>query len=175
MTFCYHYYMTERLTLVDENDQPIGVGDRKEAWEKGYYTRNVRIVLKDQNGRFLSQKRSIKKATYAGMWTVAASGHVDEGETWDVAARRETEEEIGVSPDLKLIGDFAFQNDEGDKKIRQIIHVYEGVIDGSTQFDLEEDEVEDTKWYELDELKSLMQETPDEFTPSFIETISRFY
>ncbi|HMI09452.1 MAG TPA: NUDIX domain-containing protein [Candidatus Saccharimonadales bacterium] len=167
--------MTERLTLVDENDQLIRVGDRKEAWANGYYTRNIRVVLRDQNGRFLSQKRSMKKDTFAGMWTVAASGHVDEGETWVEAALRETREEIGISASLKLVGDFIFKNDEGDKKIRQIIHVYEGIIDGSTQFDLEEDEVEDIKWYELDELKSLMQEIPDKFTPSFRETISRFY
>jgi isopentenyl-diphosphate delta-isomerase len=101
--------MTERLTLVDENDQVIGVGDRKEAWVHGYYTRCIRVVLRDQNGRFLSQKRSMKKDTFPGMWTVAASGHVDEGETWDEAAYRETKEEIGVATDLKLMRDFCFQ------------------------------------------------------------------
>jgi isopentenyl-diphosphate delta-isomerase len=167
--------MTERLVLVDENDQPIGVGDRKVAWAKGYYTRNVRIVLRDEMGRFLSQKRSMKKAIYAGMWTVAASGHVDEGETWETAALRETKEEIGISVDLKFVGDFVFKNDEGDKKVRQIIRVYEGTIDSATEFNLEEDEVEAMKWYELDELKSSMQQAPTEFTPSFIETMSKFY
>jgi len=44
--------MTEKLTFVDENDQPIGVGNRKEAWAKGYYTRNICVVIHDQNGRF---------------------------------------------------------------------------------------------------------------------------
>ena len=117
----------------------------------------------------------MKKDTFAGMWTVAASGHVDEGETWVEAALRETREEIGISASLKLVGDFIFKNDEGDKKIRQIIYVYEGVIDSAMQFALEKDEVEDIKWYGLDELKFLMQETPDKFTPSFRETISRFY
>ena len=167
--------MTERLTLVDENDQPIAIGDRKEAWAKGYYTRNIRIVLRDENGRMLSQKRSMKKDLYPGMWTVAAGGHVDEGETWDEAALREMEEEIGVSTPLKLIGDFSFKNDEDDKKVRQIIHVYEGIIDSSMQFNLEGDEVEATKWYRLDELRTAMQQTPDIFTPSFREVIERFY
>jgi 16S rRNA (adenine1518-N6/adenine1519-N6)-dimethyltransferase len=167
--------MAKRVIFVDENDQPIGAGDREEAWTKGYYTRNIRVVLKDQNGRFLSQKRSAKKSTYPGMWTVAASGHVDAGETWDEAAHRETNEEIGISIDLKLVGDFVFKDDTGDKKVRQMVRVYEGVIDGLTKFHLEEDEVEDIKWYEVDELKSLIEQMPEQFTPSLRETIKRFY
>lgn len=167
--------MTERLTLVDENDQPITVGDRKLAWAEGYYTRNIRVVLRDENGRLLSQKRSMKKDSFPGMWTVAASGHVDEGESWDVAARREAQEEIGISPELKLVGEFTFKHDEDDKKVRQIIHVYEGTIDSSTQFEFEPDEVDDAKWYELDELKDLLKKSPSNFTPSFAEIIDMFY
>jgi isopentenyl-diphosphate delta-isomerase len=167
--------MTERLTFVDENDQPIGVGDRKEAWKKGYYTRNIRVVIRDEKGRFLSQKRSTKKNTYPGIWTVAASGHVDEGESWDTAAHRETTEEVGVSVQLKPIGTFNFSSDEGEKRVRQIIHVYEGHIDSSTRFILEPDEVDDIRWFELDELKLLINSSPNEYTPSLRETITRFY
>lgn len=167
--------MTERLVLVDENDQPIGVGDRKEAWANGYYTRNIRVMLRDEDGLILSQKRSMKKDLFPGMWTVAAGGHVDEGETWETAAARETKEEIGVSPELKLVGDFVFKSDEGSKKVRQIIRVYEGTIGSSTQFDLEENEVDEIAWYEPGVLKTMMQETPDKFTPSFREAIVKFY
>jgi isopentenyl-diphosphate delta-isomerase len=167
--------MTERLILVDENDQPVGVGDRQEAWARGYYTRNISVMLRDQNGRILSQKRNKQVASYPGMWTVAASGHVDEGETWDTAAYREAQEEIGISTDLKHIGNCIFKDDVDDKKIRRIIHVYEGVIDSSTQFTLQEAEVDDTKWYTLDELRYQIQQQPEQFTPVFREIIDRFY
>ncbi len=167
--------MIERLTFVDENDRQIGSGTREEAWGKGYYTRNIRVVLRDESGRFLSQKRSIKKNSYPGMWTVAASGHVDEGESWDAAAQRETQEEIGVSAEMNLIGKFAFQDDTNGKKIRQLLHVYEGVIDSSIEFQMEEDEVEDMKWFEIDELKKLIKTTPEQFTPSLREIIDKYY
>ena len=167
--------MTEQLTFVDENDQPIGSGTREQAWVNGYYTRNIRVVLRDENGRFLSQKRSLKKSTYPGMWTVAASGHVVEGESWDSAANRETLEEIGVSPDITLVGSFNFQDEKDSKKIRQLIHIYEGVIPSVTEFDMEEDEVEDMKWYELDELKSLIAQKSEDFTPSLRQIIEKFY
>jgi len=109
------------------------------------------------------------------MWTVAASGHVDEGETWDTAAYRETQEEIGISTDLKHVGNCIFKDDVDDKKIRRIIHVYEGIIDSSAQFTLQEAEVDDTKWYTLADLKSLIQQHPEQFTPVFREIIDRFY
>lgn len=167
--------MGEQLTFVDEDDHPIGIGDRKEAWANGYYTRNIRVVIRDENGKFLSQKRSIKKESYPGLWTVAASGHVDAGEDWDEAALRETDEEIGVSTPLKLLGHFSFEHDDKDKKIRQIVHLYEGILDSKTQFVLDKNEVDDIKWYDLEELKVLMYQTPDKFTPSFKETVNMFY
>ncbi len=173
--FCYTGLMTEKLTFVDENDNEIGAGPREEAWEKGYYTRNIRAVLKDEKGRFLLQKRSSKKSSYPGLWTVAASGHVDAGESWDVAAKRETEEEIGVSATMTLVGSFNFVDDEGAKKIRQIIRVYEGTIDSSTPLKIQEEEVEELKWYDINELTALITTTPDSFTPSFVEVFDQFY
>jgi len=167
--------MHERLILVDKNDNPITVGPREVAWAKGYYTRNIRVVLKDEKGRFLAQKRSTKKSSYPGLWTVAASGHVDEGETWEIAAKRETEEEIGISVEMKYIGGFNFEDDKGEQKIRQIIRVYEGIIDSSTPIKIQKEEVEITEWYENDNLKSLITTTPEIFTPGFLEIYERYY
>lgn len=167
--------MAERVIFVDENDVVVGAGPREEAWQNGYYTRNTRLVIRDENGRVLSQKRSADKKLYPGMWTVAAGGHVDEGETWETAAQRETKEEIGVDIEVRLVGEFVFKDDSEDKKVRQIIRVYEGTASSTAQFTVDTDEVEKVEWYELDALKSSMHETPEQFTPSFREVIQRFY
>jgi len=95
------------------------------------------------------------------MWTVAASGHVDEGETWDVAAYRETVEEIGIVTKLTPVGTFILKEDVDTKKIRRVIHVYEGTIDSSQQIKVDYGEVADVKWFELDDLKLLMTKNPD--------------
>jgi len=167
--------MTERVTFVDENDQPFGIGTREEAWDKGFYVRLVRVTIRDENGRILSQHRVSTAKSYPNLWTNSASGHVDEGETYDIAAVRELNEELGISTDLKFTGEFILSEDRDDKKIRQLNHCYEGTVDSSIEFKLQEDEVSEIKWYELEELKSLMQQTPEVFTPGFRETINRFY
>lgn len=88
--------MKERLQVVDDNDQPIGVATREEAWAKGMILRHVYVVLRDLDGNFLLQQRNLAKKSNPGKWTWAATGHVDEDETYEIAAPRELQEEIGI-------------------------------------------------------------------------------
>lgn len=105
--------MSERIQIVDEDDQPIGASTRQEAWANGSYYRLVQIVLRDEDGDFLLQKRSMEKPLYPGRWTNAASGHVDEGETYETSAPRELAEEIGVEVPLTFVGKFLVQKNDG--------------------------------------------------------------
>lgn len=167
--------MAESIIFVDENDIPIGVGTREEAWAKGIHVRIVRAVLKDENGRILSQRRSVEKKSYPNRWTDSASGHVDEGDTYESAISRELEEELGLEAELIFLGKFASKDTTDGKTILEFNAVYEGRIDSSASLNLQVSEVSDTRWYELSELKQLMQEDPDSFTPGFIELITRYY
>jgi isopentenyl-diphosphate delta-isomerase len=167
--------MAERIIFVDENDIPIGVGTREEAWAKGIYVRIVRSILKDENGRILSQRRSSLKKSYPDRWTDSASGHVDEGDTYDTAIERELSEELGIYTELTFIGKFPSKDVIGDKTILEFNAIYEGTIDSTSKLELQESEVSDTKWYELNELKEIMKNEPELFTPGFRETITRFY
>ena len=167
--------MDESIIFVDENDVPVGTGTREEAWANGIYVRIVRAVLRDENGRILSQLRSAEKKSYPNRWTDSASGHVDEGDTYESAIGRELEEELGLETELTFLGKFASKDITDGKTILEFNAVYEGRIDSSVSLDLQETEVSDTKWYELGELKQLMKDDPESFTPGFRELIARFY
>jgi isopentenyl-diphosphate delta-isomerase len=119
----------------------------------------------------LLQRRSAVKEAFPNRWTASASGHVDEGETWEKAAYREMMEEIGIRTQLKLIGDSKISIDSGNDKIRQFIRIYEGLVDSETQFELDENEVSEIKWYDTAELKLEINQDPDDFTPSFRELV----
>jgi isopentenyl-diphosphate Delta-isomerase len=167
--------MPEQVIFVNEHDEPIGAGTREEAWAKGIFVRIIRIIIRDENGRILSQHRVDTAKSYPGLWTNSASGHVDAGETWDEAAKRELQEEVGISTELKLVGDFSLSVDTDGKKIRQFNRFYEGVIDSSEKITPQPEEVSEFRWYELRELKQAIHSSPEMFTPGFQESITKFY
>ena len=167
--------MPERIQIVDENDQPIGASTRQEAWANGSYYRLVQIVLRDENGNFLLQKRSLEKALYPGRWTNAASGHVDEGETYETSAPRELAEEIGVDVPLTFIGKLLVQIATEDKTLNQFNGVFEGRIPHDTKFTLQHEEVSEVLWFTLKELQEKIAAAPDDFTPAMALAVEKFY
>ncbi|MDN5274372.1 MAG: dimethyladenosine transferase [Candidatus Saccharibacteria bacterium] len=167
--------MPERIQIVDENDQPIGAATRQEAWARGSFYRLVQIVLQDENGNFLLQKRSLEKPLYPGRWTNAASGHVDEGETYETSALRELKEEIGVETPLTFIGKFLVQKKEDDKTINQFNGVFEGRVSQDTRFTLQPEEVSEVKWFTNENLQENIAANPDDFTPAMVRAFEEFY
>jgi isopentenyldiphosphate isomerase len=167
--------MAEKIQIVDENDEPVGGATRQEAWANGSYYRLVQIVLRDEEGNFLLQKRSSLKALFPNCWTNAASGHVDEGETYEISAPRELAEEIGVETPLQFIGKFLVQKRMDDKIINQFNGVFEGQITRDTKFTIQPLEVSEVQWFTPEELKEKIATSPDEFTPAMVRAVEEFY
>lgn len=167
--------MPERIQIVDENDQPMGASTRQEAWAKGSFYRLVQIVIRDENGNFLLQKRSMEKPLYPGRWTNAASGHVDEGETYEISAPRELKEEIGVDTPLTFVGKFLVQKKDDDKTINQFNSIFEGKVTQDIKLTLQPEEVSEVKWFSPKDLRKSITKNPDNFTPAMVKAFEEFY
>lgn len=105
----------EMSDLVNENDVIIGKISRKQAHtNKSLVHRAIAVLVFNSNNELLLQKRSLDKQIDPGCWTVSCSGHVSSGETYDKAALRELEEELGLN--LKSVNfitknKFEYQNE----------------------------------------------------------------
>lgn len=96
----------ELFVVVDREDKIVGFRSRYDCHhDKTLIHRAVNVVVYDDSGRILLQKRSMTKDTSPGYWTISATGHVSKGETYKKTAGRELEEEIGV----KLTVAFAYK------------------------------------------------------------------
>lgn len=166
--------MKEQLQVVDENDQPIGVATREEAWSQGLILRHAYIVLRDPDGNFLLQQRSLVKKSNPSKWTWAATGHVDAGETYETAAPRELMEEIGVATDLTYVGKLRSTHPNKYGIVDSFIGVFTGTIPADTPITIDPTEVETTRWFSPGELHHLVTNTPDSVTHNMRTTYYEF-
>lgn len=93
----------ELFDVVNEQDEVIGSALRREVHRDGSLIHRSIAVLVFQNNRLYLQLRSTTKDTYPGHWTCSCSGHVDRSETYEQAAKREIEEELGLRIDGPLV------------------------------------------------------------------------
>ena len=92
----------ELFDVVDEHDRVLRQATRAEVHEQGLIHRAVHILVFNKNRDCLLQKRSMLKDRHPGVWDSSAAGHLDAGEDYETAARRELAEELGIT-DAPLI------------------------------------------------------------------------
>ncbi|MBR5523200.1 MAG: NUDIX domain-containing protein, partial [Akkermansia sp.] len=92
----------ELFDVVDEQDRVLRQATRKEVHDGALLHRAVHVLVFNKNHDCLLQKRSLLKDRHPGVWDSSAAGHLDAGESYEDAARRELKEELGIT-DTKII------------------------------------------------------------------------
>ena len=87
----------EIIDIVDEHDQVIGTSPRGEAYAKGLRHRTSFILARDAEDRIFVHRRTARKLVFPSLYDMFVGGVVGAGESYDEAALREAEEELGVS------------------------------------------------------------------------------
>lgn len=149
--------------VVNEQDEVIGQERRSIVHAKHLLHRASYVMIFNQKGEVLIQKRSATKDTFPNCWTSSVSGHVDAGETYLEAAHRELGEEVGIwtKPPLREV---AYEK-AAPVTDYEFLRLYRVDLEGP--FKILEDEVSEVRWLDPRELTSQMNETPDLFTISF--------
>ncbi len=87
----------ELLDIVDEQDRVIGQARRGEAYARRLPHRCVFVQARDAEGRIFVHRRTPTKLVFPSMYDLFVGGVVGAGESYDDAALREAEEELGVT------------------------------------------------------------------------------
>lgn len=161
------------IQIVDENDVPLRAGTRQEAQAEGLWHRIVRIVVEDEAGNVLLQKRAPTLLMNPNLWDNAASGHVDAGEDWLEAAERELAEEIGLTGvELKEWRRYKYERETLDGlKLRRFNTTYRVTVPHDTHFTLQPEEVSEVRWFSREELEQLMHDHPELVTTGLRATV----
>lgn len=164
------------VQIVDEKDHVVRTGDQQEARLHGWTVRIARIMVEDEAGNnVLLQKRSLNNPLYPDRWDNSAAGHVDDGEDYLTAAKRELFEEIGIKTnDLVEVGKYYNSTKADDYTLNQFNTVYKYVTK-ATPNKLQKKEVSEVKWFSISDLKRLVKESPDLCTNGVIDVVERYY
>lgn len=157
---------TEWFDVVDENDKVIGRETRRTVHRKKLLHRAIHVFVFNSAGEIYLQKRSASKDTAPNRWVSSCSGHVDSGETYEVAARRELGEELGIdgtAAQLEEILAIDAVRETGNEFVRlyQILD-YEGPIQPDPE------EVADGIWKSPAAVNAWISQKPREFSLSFL-------
>ncbi len=159
--------MDEMVDVVDENDNVIGQEMKSECHKEGILHRNAAIFVINEQGKCLLQKRSPDKDLGPNLFCTSACGHLGAGETYEEAAKKEMKEEIGIECELKPIGKFRGTEHLPDGRVNdELYKLYYCTYDG--EFKLQEEEVSYVKFFSIEDIKKMIEEDPEQFTPNTI-------
>jgi isopentenyl-diphosphate delta-isomerase len=143
----------DAIILVDPKDRPIGVAPKRTVHLLGLRHRAFSILLWDDVGRVLLQRRAPDKYHSGGLWANSCCGHPRPGESTQDAAARRVHEELGVRARLSHAGTFTYRAAVGPGMIEhEIDHVFVGTASGELQPDPRE--VAAVAWISVDELST---------------------
>jgi isopentenyl-diphosphate Delta-isomerase len=153
----------ELFDIVNDRDEVVGRATRREVHARGLWHRAIHVLVFNAAGQVFLQKRSMLKDTAAGLWDSSCSGHVDAGEDYDHAARRELGEEIGLvlcDPPARW-----FRIEACSETSWEFVWVYRLAHEGP--FVLAPAEIERGEWFAPAELTRWIEKKPADFASSF--------
>ncbi|RLG94519.1 NUDIX hydrolase [Candidatus Bathyarchaeota archaeon] len=159
----------EYFYVVDEDDNVIGAASREECHSNAKLIhRSVYIFLVNSRGEILIQRRSVNKDLYPGFYTASATGHVNYGEDYDIAAKRELREELRVDAPLRRLCKVKSFSDVE----REISMIYVCRYDGPIRFD--RNEIDEVVFMSIDNIERSLKTGDKKFAYGFKVAFKEF-
>jgi isopentenyl-diphosphate delta-isomerase len=160
---------THLVELVDPSGVPVGsttVSDAHSA--PGQLHRAFSVLLVDDAGRVLLQRRAESKTRFALRWANSCCGHPLPGQRVVEAASKRLIEELGISPiPLNQLGVHVYQAADPSSGLveREYDHVLVGRYSAEQPLDPDPAEVESVEWVSPTKLADAMSTDPSRYAP----------
>lgn len=156
----------ELVDLIDEQGKTIGTVTRREMRARRLPHRCAYILVFNRHGELFIHLRTATKDVYPSHWDVAVGGVLTAGESFDLGARRETCEELGVDAQPDPLFPIRYADD------RTVVQgmVYRLIHDGP--FRLQPEELVRGEFVSLDEVAERTKRDP--FCPDGLAVLEEY-
>ncbi|MDR6301167.1 isopentenyl-diphosphate Delta-isomerase [Mesonia maritima] len=166
--------MEEKVILVNENDEQIGLMEKIEAHEKALLHRAFSVFVYNEKGEMMLQQRALGKYHSPGLWTNTCCSHQRENETNIEAGKRRLMEEMGFTTDLEETISFIYKAPfENGLSEHEFDYILVGNYNGKPA--INPDEVADWKWMHPELVKKDLVEHPEKYTAWFKIIFDKHY
>lgn len=149
---------SELVDVVDELDRVVATVERSAMRANRLRHRAVFVAVTDGAGRLLVHRRSLGKDVWPGWCDVAVGGVVGSGESYEMAARREVAEELGLSECHPRPIDAGRPRSFDDESVSLLGRCFQIVHPGPFHF--ADGEIVEAWWVDRDELGDLLRREP---------------
>lgn len=164
----------EKVVLVNEKDEKIGLMPKMEAHEKALLHRAFSVFVFNDKNELMLQQRALHKYHTPGLWTNTCCSHQRDGESNIDAGKRRLQEEMGFTTDLKETISFIYKA-PFDNGLTE--HEFDHILVGkyNKEPNINPDEVAAWKWMTLEDVKKDIKNNPAIYTEWFKIIFDKFY